>query len=143
MSSGVFNRGAYILLADAGVSWDGSTDVRVLLVTSTWTPDPDLNFVSQLTNELSGGNYVRKATASRTLTEDDANNQVVLDAADITWTALGAAAGTPAYAIAYKYNASDAAAELIAWDALTSPPIPNGGDYTVQWNAEGLVKLTT
>ena len=53
--------------------------------------------------------------------------------ADTVWTALGAAAGSPVAAIVYKYNVSDASAELVAKIDLTSPPIPNGGDYTVQW----------
>lgn len=144
MASIVYNRGAKILV-DGTVDWDGSPDVRAALVTSTYTPDKDHNTVSQLTNELSGGNYVRKVTASRVITENDASDRVELDLADITWTALQAAAGTPKYLILYLHDAGgDAASQLIAaLDLGASPPTPNGGDYTVSFASNGAINLTT
>ncbi len=136
----LYNRGKKIMSDGSSVVWT-STDVRVLLVTSGYTFDVDHNTVSQITNELSGGNYVRKSIASPTMTEDDTDNRMEFDAADITWTALGAAAGTPAAAIVYKYNAADASAELIAYVPLTSPFVPNGGDYSVVWDDSGVFYL--
>lgn len=133
MASFLFNRGKF-LLGTGGVVW-GTTDVRVLLVTSGYTFDADHATVSQITNELSGGGYVRKTTAGGVATQNNTNDRVEYDMNDIVWTALGAAAGNPVAAIVYKYNASDASAELIAKIDLTSPPIPNGGDVTVQWGA--------
>ncbi len=141
MASALYNRGKKIL-SDASGAWT-SGDFRVALVTSSYTPNVDHNTVSQLTNELSGGAYGRVALASKTgPTQDDTNDRVAFDAADTTFTTLGAAAGTPAYAIVYKYNASDASAELVGYFALTAPPTPNGGDYTIVWPAIGIFTLT-
>jgi|GEM_PF-383990 len=147
MASGLYNRGSFLLLGT--VPWAGVADVRVLLVTAAYVPDPDQNTVSQLVaDELSAGggsNYVRKATASRTLTENDAANQTELNADDITWVALGAAAGTPKYAIVYyEGGGTDMTRELICYlDLGVGPPSPNGGDYTVAWDPVGLMTLTT
>lgn len=139
--SGMFNRGMYVL-TDGATPWT-SSDFRALLVTSSFSFDPDLNTVSQITNELSGGGYARVALSSKTRTEDDSLNRVVFDAADATFAALGLAAGTPARVIVYKYNASDASAELISCHDLTSPPAPNGGDYTIVWASSGLFYLSS
>ena len=142
MASFLYNRGKLIMV-DGTVTW-GTTVVNCLLVTSSYTPNADHNFVSEVTaNELSGGNYVRKTLANEAgPTEDDTNDRITYNADDITWTALQAAAGTPAYAIIYDDTAgTDATKELIAWITLTSPPTPNGGDYQVQWDAAGLFAL--
>ena len=143
MASAMYNRGAR-LMSDGTIDWDGATDVRILLTTSSYTPDRDHNFVSDVTNELSGGGYVRKATASRSVTEDDANDRVILDLADVTYTALGAVAGTPKYAVFYVEAGTDATRALICWIDLGSAPAPNGGDYTLQWDGTvGILTVTT
>lgn len=135
----VYNRGKFIL-SNASTDWT-STDIRVLLVTSTYVFDVDQNFVSQITNELSGGGYSRQPLTGRTIAQDNGTNRSVLDASDTLFASLAAAAGTPAAAIVYKYNASDAAAELIAYGAISPIVIPNGGDITVVWNAAGVLYL--
>jgi hypothetical protein len=133
----MYNRGARNL-ANGDVAWD-SSDIRCLLVTSTYSPNKDHNTVSQITNELNGGNYVRKTLANKTVTQVDASDRVVLDADDIPWTALGAAAGTPKYAIIYfEGGGTDATRELIGFidlDNGSGIPAPNGGDYTVAWHS--------
>jgi len=139
MAAALYNRGKY-KLGDGSTAW-ASADIRCLLVTSSYTFDADHNTVSQLTNELSGGSYARVALSSKTITEDDTLDRVTYDAADTTFASLGAAAGTPARAILYKYNASDASAELISCHDLTSPPTPNGGDYTIVWSSSGTFYL--
>ncbi|MEQ1494502.1 MAG: hypothetical protein ABL912_01910 [Novosphingobium sp.] len=143
MASGVYNRGAKII-TDGTVDWDGATTAGVLLVTSSYTPNKDHNVVTDLTNELSGSGYVRKTSASRTLTENDTLDRVEYDLADITWNALGAAAGTPKYAIIYYEGAStDGTRELIAFIDLGSAPTPDGSNYKVSWDAAGAFQLNT
>lgn len=133
MASRLYNN-ALELFANADLDWVND-DIRCLLTTSSYTPNQDTHaFVSSVTNELSGGNYVRKTLAGKATTQDDANDRAELSADNVTWTALGAAAGTPLYAVIYKFITNDAASPLIGWVELTSPPAPNGGDYTVKWN---------
>lgn len=124
---------------NGGADLDTDT-IKVLLVTSTYTFDPDNNFVSGVTNELSGGNYVRK-TVTPTVTQDDTADAAYADIADTTWTALGAAAGTPARAIFYKFVSTDANSPIVGCVDLTSPPAPNGGDYTLVWSANGIIRV--
>jgi hypothetical protein len=146
----VYNRGKY-LITSGGVIW-GTTDVRALLIVTTdngalpssaW--DVDLNDVAALLNvsnidEMSGTGYVRKTMAGFTVTEDDTGNQSVMDANDITWTSIDA--GTARAIVVYKYNASDASAELISIHDTNFPKTTNGGDLTVQWPSTGVITGT-
>lgn len=133
MASGVYNRGKALVLGS--FNWS-SSNVGVALVTTTYTPNADHNFVSDLTNELSGGGYARQTTVdSRSVTEDDTNDRVDLVAQKVTFPSLGAAAGTPKYAIVYdNTNGTDATRELIAWVDLGSAPVPDGNNYEIRWN---------
>lgn len=150
MADTVYNRGKY-LITSGGVIW-GTTDVRALLIVTTdngalpssaW--DVDLNDVAALLNvsnidEMSGTGYVRKTMAGFTVTEDDTGNQSVMDANDITWTSIDA--GTARAIVVYKYNASDASAELISIHDTNFPKTTNGGDLTVQWPSTGVITGT-
>jgi hypothetical protein len=143
----VYNRGKY-LLSSGGIVW-GTADLRALLIktddngtlpSTAW--DVDLNFVSDLeavTNisELSGTGYSRKTLGTFVATEDDTNDWVTLDAADVTWTGIDA--GTARAIVVYVYNASDAAAELVSLHDTNFPKTTNGGDLTVQWPATGII----
>lgn len=133
MASRYYNTGLRRVSA-GDINWT-TDDIRCLLVTSSYTPNQDTHeFVSDITNELSGGNYVRKTLANKTAAEDDASDRVDLGADNVTWTALEAVAGTPAYAIIYKHVTVDADSQLIGWIEFTTPPAPNGGDWTAKWN---------
>lgn len=117
-------------------------DIRCLLVTSSYTFDETHDFVSQITNELAGGGYARVALAGKATALDDAGHHTHCDANDTTFPALQAAAGTPAAAIVYKYDAGgDGASQLIAYCSLTAPPVPNGGDYKIVWGANGILTI--
>ena len=138
--SGLYTSGAAALAED--VDWT-ATDLRVILTTSSYTPDADHAFVDDVTNELSGGNYARTVLATRTITVDTVNDRAVLDAADTVFTALQAAAGTPGYAVVYvEEGGSDAARRLICWVSLTGAATPTGADYTIAWASTGIAWLT-
>ena len=126
----VFFTKAKALFANAGVNW-ASADIRVALSTS-YTPDVDAHqYLSSMTNECTGGNYVRKALANKAVTEDGTNHCAVLSADNVTWTALNC--GTPAVIVVYLYNASDAAAPIIGVLDPTDTA-SNGGDWVAKWN---------
>lgn len=136
--SQVYNRGLELILGGLDLS---SSDVRTLLVSSSYTYDPDHNFVSDLTNELSGTGYARKALTTKTVTEDDTNDRGVFDADDLTW--VGANFGTPAAAIVYLENTTDATRELIARIALSPSIVTNTGDFIVAWSGSlGILRGT-
>jgi hypothetical protein len=133
MASAVYNN-AKELFANGGLDWN-TDDMRCLLVTSSYSPNIDTHvFVSDVTNELSGGGYVRKTLTGETVTQNNTDDRADLSADNVTWTALGAAAGTPAKAIIFKFVSVDGDSPIVGHVDLTSPPTPNGGDYTVKWN---------
>jgi hypothetical protein len=135
----VYNRGKKVLV-DGTVDWDGVTAVKVMLVTSAYTYSPDHNVRSDVSGEITNGGYSRQALSGRTITEDDTNDWVVLDATDTTFAAL-AAGDQPAAAIVFRDSGAAGTDDLIAYNVLTSPPAPNGGDYKIVWDANGVVTL--
>lgn len=139
------NRYKYLLATGAIVP--GTTDLRMgLLSTLTaHTNVADLNFVSVMEAhadfaELTGASgYARVALTTGAVTEDDTNDWALIDFADVAFGALGTGGTIVGYFI-YKYNASDAAAEVLQIGDLTSTPT-NGGTITVT-TASGITRLT-
>jgi hypothetical protein len=121
--------------------------LKLILVTSTYTPDKDHDFASDLTNELSGTGYTggfagsgRKTIASKAFSTDTANDRIEFTWAGVTWTAINA--GNPKYAILVKEITNDAATRLIAYLDLGTV-VTNGGDLTVTPDATlGALQIT-
>lgn len=117
--------------------------IKVALVTSTYVPDVDAHTkFSDITNELaaSGGYTAGGATlTSLVVSVDNTDNEGVFDAADTTWstaTFSGARGG-----VLYKSTGSAATSPLIGYIDFGSDKAGTGGDFTIQWNAEGIVNL--
>lgn len=140
--------------------WDQTVDllndtIKAMLVASGYSADRDDDVVDAagandpVDHELSGSGYVggwggsgRKALASKTITVDKANDRAEFDCADITWTAIDA--GTPSQMLSIKPGASDdTTSRLICHNDSGFPVTTNGGDLTVEINAEGLMQLST
>lgn len=126
--------GAIDLLAD---------ELRVALVTSTYTPDIDANHTySDLTNEVANGNGYTTGGATlgtKTVTIDDTNDKGVFDAANTTWSASSITARA---AVIYKYNATATLATLIAYVDFGSDQTSASGDFTITWDANGILTLS-
>lgn len=131
--------------------FDGSVDlladtIKVLLLSASYTPNKDHEFVSDVsTYELSGTGYVggyegsgRKTLANKTVTKDDSADVAKFDADDVVWTAINA--GTAAYAAIVKEVTDDAHSPVVAIVDLSPDVVTNGGDLTVQWGADGIMK---
>lgn len=129
--------------------------IKVGLSTSTHVPNRDNDFLDEsgaddfVDGELSGTGYTsgfggsgRKTLGSKTIVVDKANDRAEFDAADVTWTAISA--GTAAQITLLKEITNDAASLTIAnVDSGGFPIVTNGGDLTIQWNAEGIIQLST
>ena len=109
-------------------------DIRCLLVDSGHAEDVDDDYVADIVaNELSGTGYARFALTGKSVNIDDTGDLAEFIAADYTFSAIDA--GTPAYAIIYRYGTGDSDSPLIA--SLTMPGTPtNGGPYTIDWNSD-------
>lgn len=136
MASFLFNTGNEAI-QNQSLNWV-TGDVRVLLLKSG-TPDKDNDFVSDLTpgtNELSVVGYARVACTSEAITRDDTNDWVKFVVANVAFAAL-TAGQTITWAIFYKHNAADAAAQLIcAIDVVDTAT--NGGTVTLTISADGV-----
>jgi hypothetical protein len=146
MASGWYNKGK-AQVANGGI--DLLTDtIKVMLVSSAYTFNPDHNFASDAnaqeiavtgyTGGFGGGG--RKTLANKTITEDDTNDRAVFDADDPVWTALGAGA-TIGGAILLKEVTNDGASPVILF--LDPADLPtNGSDFQLQFDATGIAWLT-
>jgi hypothetical protein len=137
------NRGKLLLTQG---NWDdiAATLVRCALVkvqgatADTQAEVADLNTMNDLIvtagcTECDFTNYARKNLTRTNAAEDDANDRVGLDAADIVWTAAGGATNNTILGAAF-YDAStdtnDTTRLLISVDWFAAGLPTNGGDVT-------------
>jgi hypothetical protein len=138
--------------------WDGTYDIlteadlKAMLVTSSYTPDRDDQYVDDggandpTDHEISGGSgYTggfggagRKVLASKTITIDLVNDRSDFDCADITWSAIDTTT-EPAYLIAIIEETADNDSPLISEHDFVA--VTNGGDLTAQ--IADLIRLAT
>lgn len=118
--------------------WSNQTIEVALLMTST-TADTENDAIAALADfttldEHDGSGYVRKTLSSKLTTKDDANDRAWADAADLTWTSLGA--GT-----------RDVDGVLLLWDdagtdrplsyhKYATPRTADGSNFTVEFRAD-------
>lgn len=140
MASGTY-AGAATLAAGAGIGWTTAT-IRVLLVSTGYTFDADHATVADVSaSEIGVSGYSRATIASPTATHDDTNNRTVLDAADLTFSALGAGATIGGAVVFKRVGGSDASSDpLIAFVDLNDL-VTNGGDVVVAWSANGIARI--
>jgi len=141
MASFLYQRGVAHLLGAGDVT--ASAAIKAMLVTSGYTPDKDHDFVADVTpgsNELSGTGYTRKTLTNVTCVPNDTTDRAVIDADDVTWTAINA--GTVAACILYVEVTDDADRVLLAYiDSGGFPIVTSGQDLTLSWNANGIAYI--
>jgi len=120
---------------------DLDSDTLKIILVDGGTPDIDADAsYSDIASgeECSGTGYTAggETLANPVIAIDSGSDLAALDADDVTWSSLDA--GTPTYAI--LYDDTHATDQLIAYWELGRAS--NGGDYTLQWNASGIVTLT-
>jgi hypothetical protein len=123
---------------------DFDTDtIKVALLTSSYTPNQDTHdyFDDVSANEVSGTGYTAggQALSSKTVTYDGATNTLILDAADSVWASSTI---TARYAVVYKSTGVSSTSPLIGYQDMTSDQSSTNGNFTVTWDATGIVRLT-
>lgn len=98
----------------------GSDAFAVLLTTSTYTPAQTHEFVSDITNEVTGNGYSRKVLSSVTWTEADGT--VTFDSDDPVWTASGGSIVARYWILFDNTPATDAGKQLLAYGLLDDTP---------------------
>ena len=114
----------------------------------TTAPDIDSHtaYTDYSANEVSdgGSNYTAggEAITSQDVTQDNTNDRGVFDAADVTWPSLlltTPADATPDYGGIYD---DTHASDLMICNWTLGTTVTNGGNYTLQFGANGIVLLT-
>ena len=108
--------------------------VVVLLLTDA--PDIDADtYLADLTGEVTGGGYVRKTLASKTITTDDTNDRAIFDAADVQWTALTAVFR---YIVVAQSTGVAATSRCITTIDTGSTQTIDAGTYDISWPTSGV-----
>jgi len=127
-------------LLNAGINF-GTSSVKIMLVTSTYTPDQDTHdFKDDVTNEVSGTGYTTGGAtlANGTVTQDNTDDEAVYDADDVTW---GTSSLTARGAVLYQDTGVGSTSPLIAYLDFGSDQTSSSGNFTIQWNTEGIINL--
>jgi hypothetical protein len=136
MASGIYNRFFYGL-GVARHSWPLAGGMKVALVGPTYTFNKDYNVWSSVSStQITGTGYTAggRSLLTCTCTEDDTNDWAKLDANDRTWTTgTFSAAG----AVIYKVTGS----HLVCFFSFGTTKTCNAGNFTLQWNSNGLMTL--
>ena len=138
MAVTAFNKAKYLIISQ---ELDLLTDDMYILLTSGYTPDIDNHdFVSDVSAyEVTGGSYVRKLLAGKTLTRDDVNNWTKFEADDLTWININVITDG---AILYKdVSSTDNLSPLVAYISFTQKS-PSNTQFKINWSDEqGLIYL--
>ena len=128
-------------LANKEIDFDSDT-VKVMLCTSSYTPDQDTHrYKSSVTNEVTGTGYTAGGAtlASKTVSYDTSTNTLTLDAADPAWSASTI---TARYAVFYVSTGTDATSPLICYADFGADVSSTANTFTLTLNSAGLVTLT-
>jgi hypothetical protein len=138
---GNFFAGMFSTTAARRVDWATDT-IKVMLTTSTYTPDQDAHdFVNDVTNEISGTGYTAggQALTTKTVTYDSATNETRLDADDPSWTS---ATITTRRAVYYKDTGTAATSPVVCWVDFGADQSVTAGTFTISHAATGVGKVT-
>jgi len=140
MANAVYNSAKTDLLKGT-VDYESDT-IKVALVTSSYSPNVDSHaFFDDISNEVSGTGYTAGGSTllSKTVSQDNTDDEGVFDAANITW---GSSTITARGAIIYKSTGVDSTSPLICYVDFGSDKSTSGSDFTIQWNSEGILNIT-
>lgn len=128
-------------LMNGSIDLDTDT-IKVMLVTSSYTPDQDAHTKrSDITNEVSGTGYSAggASLANKVVSVDNTDNEGVFDADDLTWSSSTI---TARGAVLYKSRGGlSSADELICYFDFSTDQVSSSGNFTIQWNSEGIINL--
>jgi hypothetical protein len=138
---------AYLNLAKAIMNKEADLDsdsIKVALLTSSYTPNQTTHgYYSDVSAyEAVGTGYTQggQALAGKVLNVDTANKVVVFDANDVTWANSTI---TARYAVVYDDSGATASTKaLIGYIDLVSDQASNNGNFVIQWDATGILRLT-
>jgi hypothetical protein len=137
MSNALYDRGRN-KCARGDINWlaSGGDTIRVCLLKTAYSVNLSTHeFFTDLGANVVGNSGSGTRTNCPALTLIDPTSGIV-DANDVTLTAVSGAAGQCSYLCIFKDTGADATSPLLAYiDTATGLPVtPNGGDIQVAWD---------
>lgn len=129
MASLNYNTSLY-KMAKGGLDFSTLT-FYAMLVTSSYSPNKDTDdFRNDVTNEVTGTGYSSGGAASAvTVTQDNANDRIDIDFADVSWAGSTL---TAAAAVLYVYRGGASSAdEVISYIDFGGNVTTSGGTFTL------------
>lgn len=115
--------------------------IKVMLVTSAYVPNIDTHANrDDVTNEVTGTGYTAGGATliNKAVTQDNTADTAVFDADNVVWAGSTI---TARGAILYKSTGTAATDTLIAYFDFGVDESSNAGDFTITWNAGGILTL--
>jgi hypothetical protein len=145
MANAVYNSFKDGLLSGVFSLDSGGDTIKVVLVTSSYTPNIDTHTqYSHITNQVTGDGYTAGGATlgSQAVTTDTTGDKGVFDAADTTWSSSTI---TAAGAVIYKYiddtGSPDDTSPLIAYIDFGTDKVSSSGNFTISWNEAGIITI--
>lgn len=132
--SGLYGPTLQKMFTNAAALDASAEDLKVALVTDSYTPDFDAHdFYADLTNEVSGTGYTAGGATLTGTTVGVASGVLTFDADDVTWA--GSTITDAMAAVGYFDAAAD---ELLFLSDFVSAASSDGGAFTITWAAGGI-----
>ncbi len=125
-------------IANGAIDLDTDT-LKIMLLTSTYTPSAAHAKRSDLTNEVSGTGYTAGGNTLASATVTNSGTTGVFTAANSSWTTSTI---TARYAAIYKSRGGASSAdELVCLFDFVTDKVSSAGTFTVQFNASGILVI--
>ncbi len=125
------------------IDWLTDSAIKLMLMTSSYTPAQTHDYKDDITNEVAGSGYSAggKAITSPTITYTSGTGILKMDAADVSWTASTI---TARYCALYDEDSggADSSRPLIIYQDFGADVSTNNGTFTIAWHADGIVEIT-
>lgn len=116
-----------------------SHSLKVMLLSSAYTPNAAHAVKADLSGEIAGTGYTAGGKALASVTVSYAGGTTTFDAADAQWTG---ASFTARYAVIYDDTPTSPADPLICLIDFGGDKTVSNGTFTIQFNAAGIITLT-
>lgn len=123
------------------VNWLTDT-VKVMLTTSSYTPDQDAHaYKSSITNEVTGTGYAAGGItlSNKVSTYTAGTNKIKLSADPVTWANSTI---TARYAVIYVDTGVAGASPLCGYVDFGSNQVSTLANFTLTWDANGIFEIT-
>ncbi len=149
MADIIYNRFIYLVNNHTIDLTSSGTVVRALLErsTSTYSPDKDHDYVSDLTSlvEISVSGYARITATTKAVSLDDTNDRALWDFDDLDFGTLASGQSVKSLILYQQTGGNDSSPSddplICRIDSIFSPYALGGGDFKLVLNAAGLMKM--